>query len=135
MITRLPHIFLSFSSPPSRPPSVHYTHIQDTLHNLHSKPKLSSSGVPANRTPTLCANSQHVLAAQRILDEARVELDRLLDGVVVLDAEVQRLLDDEERDALCARGCGQRAAVLQDVGRLHARHCLAEVDAGGDLDF
>ena len=97
------------------------------------------SGVAAgSRHDGACGSSQrsdfkHVCLAERVLDEAGVELDDLLDGVVVCDTDVERVLDDHEGDALAARGGRERAAVLEDIGRLDLGDDVAEVDAALDV--
>ncbi len=76
---------------------------------------------------------EHVGLAKRILDEARVELDNLLDGVEVGDGNSERLLDDEESDAFGAGRCREGAAVLLDVRGGERGNDVAEVDARGDF--
>lgn len=64
--------------------------------------------------------------------EAAVVLDDLLDGVVVGDADIEGRLDGKEGHALGARGCGQRARVLEDVGGVDGGEYAAEVNAVRD---
>jgi hypothetical protein len=75
---------------------------------------------------------EHIDASEAVLDVSAVEADDALDGVEIRDADVQRVLDDHEGDALCARRRRQRARVRQHVrGRELGLH-VAEVDACGD---
>jgi hypothetical protein len=66
----------------------------------------------------------------------------LLDGVVVGNADVERVLDDEEGDALGTRGSGERTRVLEDIRLFDLGNDIGVVDAaldrggaawGGDL--
>ena len=78
-------------------------------------------------------NLDDVVAAQRVLRQAAVVLDELLDGVVVGDVDLEGSLDGEEGHALGAGGSGKRARVLEDVGGLDGGEDAAEVDAGFDF--
>ncbi len=55
---------------------------------------------------------QQVILTRRILSVARIELDNVLDGVIVVDVQVHRSVRDEPSDALIARRRRQRAVVL-----------------------
>lgn len=81
----------------------------------------------------LSGNADDVLLAEAVLREARVELDDLLDGVEVVDRDLERVLDNHEGHALGAGGSGERAAVLEHIGGRDVRLEPAEVDALLDL--
>jgi len=73
-----------------------------------------------------------VLLAQGVLVDAAVELDDLLDGVEVGHVDPEGRLDGQEGHALGARGRGERARVLEDVGRGEVGEHAGEVDASLD---
>ena len=78
------------------------------------------------------SNLQNVGRAERVLDEARVELDNLLDGVEVGDGDVERILDNQEGNALGAGRGSERAGVLQDLRALQLSLDVGEVDTAGN---
>lgn len=88
------------------------------------------------------ADLEHVVLAKGVLDEAGVELDNLLDGGVVGDADGKGLLDNHEGDALSARRGGEGTGVGEDVRPRNGGDDVAVVDSaldhggaagGGDL--
>jgi hypothetical protein len=98
------------------------------------------SGLDGRRLQGLGSTSKvtdldHVDLTQAVLDEARVELDDALDAVEVGDANVKRVLDNHEGHALGARGGGQGAGVLENVGGGDLGEHVGEVDAFGDGDL
>jgi len=82
-----------------------------------------------------CANLKYVGGSKVSLDKAGVELDNALDRVKVSDADVKRVLDDHEGDALGARGRGQRSRVLEHLRGLDLSGDIGEVNAAGDGDL
>lgn len=63
---------------------------------------------PIQRFP---AQAQQVLLAQRVLQEARVEIDHILQGVVGVDGHAERLGGDKPADAFRARRGGEGAGI------------------------
>lgn len=74
------------------------------------------------------ADGEDVGRAKLVLDEACVELDNLLDGVEVGDADGERVLDNEEGHALGAGRGGERARVLDNVRGLDHGEDVGEVN-------
>ena len=77
----------------------------------------------------LSADRNDVIASKGVLAEARVVLDKLLNGVVVGNVDLQRGLNGEESHALGAGRGGEGTGVLEDVGGFHDGEDAREVDA------
>ena len=76
-------------------------------------------------------HDQQVRLAQLVLRVARVEPDDGLERVVGRDVERQRLLHDQEQDALGARRRCQRARVLEERRGRQLRRQRGEVQRAG----